>query len=532
MSKIHTHYDNLKISRNAPNSVIRAAYKTLMQQYHPDKYDGDKEEALRICKLIQNSYEVLIDPVKRGEHNVWIDEQEAKAREESTREQFSNADQAQKREFYNSIDYEKSYTDEELYEIVAEEWASGNVNPGTMAKAFAETGGDDKRSAARYMQLRVGALKAELSFYAKQAEDSYIKVLKELDCKVSINTFSHWKNKKWKITTKKKKYFEVTDLKRLKDVVEYCQREAKEAPPPEVGNNQGCLWLFLLLLTLVFVMPQCVPETKNSTTTSESNNTPTSKQILIKNNCNENITTSLTFLGSSVWSTKGWWTIKPGEQANTGESTNKIDIYVYALSNSLIWKGDDKTGINRLVSQNAFSYTDGTPFIEQDAHGVPFTLAHVDNNQQSYEITLGCPEKIYFDGIKAVHPDFDVVVNDPNFNKWILSKPNKLKTNYQRIFQSGTVDEAIKMLSDYKSDLAQAKKKKKLNGNIVDDMAKETDSESQARALMEDPNKPNLSMFSLSERQAIEEACGNEFKNMARAFYYECLTKERKRRQN
>jgi DnaJ-class molecular chaperone len=69
MSKIHTHYDNLKISRNAPNSVIRAAYKTLMQQYHPDKYDGDKEEALRICKLIQNSYEVLIDPVKRGSYN-------------------------------------------------------------------------------------------------------------------------------------------------------------------------------------------------------------------------------------------------------------------------------------------------------------------------------------------------------------------------------------------------------------------------------------------------------------------------------
>jgi DnaJ-class molecular chaperone len=36
MTNIRTHYDNLKVARNAPDSVIKAAYKALCQTYHPD----------------------------------------------------------------------------------------------------------------------------------------------------------------------------------------------------------------------------------------------------------------------------------------------------------------------------------------------------------------------------------------------------------------------------------------------------------------------------------------------------------------
>lgn len=65
MSKFRTHYENLKIARNAPDAVIRAAYKALMQQYHPDKFQGPEQEANRIAKQIKQSYEILMDPVKR-----------------------------------------------------------------------------------------------------------------------------------------------------------------------------------------------------------------------------------------------------------------------------------------------------------------------------------------------------------------------------------------------------------------------------------------------------------------------------------
>ena len=40
---MHTHYDNLKISREAPPEVIRAAYKALSQKHHPDRNNGSPE---------------------------------------------------------------------------------------------------------------------------------------------------------------------------------------------------------------------------------------------------------------------------------------------------------------------------------------------------------------------------------------------------------------------------------------------------------------------------------------------------------
>jgi len=78
MAKIRTHYDNLNVSRNAPASVIKAAYKALCQKYHPDKYIGGHEEALRIMKSINSAYAVLSDSGKRAEHDQWIDRQERK----------------------------------------------------------------------------------------------------------------------------------------------------------------------------------------------------------------------------------------------------------------------------------------------------------------------------------------------------------------------------------------------------------------------------------------------------------------------
>ena len=76
MAKFKTHYDNLNVSRNAPASVIKAAYKALCQNYHPDKYIGGHEEALRIMKIINSAYAVLSDSGKRAEHDRWIDKQE------------------------------------------------------------------------------------------------------------------------------------------------------------------------------------------------------------------------------------------------------------------------------------------------------------------------------------------------------------------------------------------------------------------------------------------------------------------------
>lgn len=71
MAKIHTHYDNLKVSRMAPQEVIRAAYKALSQKYHPDKNPGD-EKAARIMAILNSAYDTLSDAQRRKEHDEWI----------------------------------------------------------------------------------------------------------------------------------------------------------------------------------------------------------------------------------------------------------------------------------------------------------------------------------------------------------------------------------------------------------------------------------------------------------------------------
>lgn len=75
MASLHTHYDNLKVARNAPPEIIRAAYKTLSQKYHPDR-NPNNAEAARIMAIINTSYDVLSDPIKRREHDQWIKEEE------------------------------------------------------------------------------------------------------------------------------------------------------------------------------------------------------------------------------------------------------------------------------------------------------------------------------------------------------------------------------------------------------------------------------------------------------------------------
>ena len=74
---IRTHYDNLQVTRNASEVVIRAAYKSLAQKNHPDKFDGGRDEAERIMRILNEAYAVLSDPARRKLHNDWIDQETA-----------------------------------------------------------------------------------------------------------------------------------------------------------------------------------------------------------------------------------------------------------------------------------------------------------------------------------------------------------------------------------------------------------------------------------------------------------------------
>lgn len=61
-------YKVLKISRDAPDEVIRAAYKALASKYHPDKNPGNSAFA-RIMQHINDAYALLSDPARRSEYD-------------------------------------------------------------------------------------------------------------------------------------------------------------------------------------------------------------------------------------------------------------------------------------------------------------------------------------------------------------------------------------------------------------------------------------------------------------------------------
>lgn len=71
MRKFYSHYDNLKVARDAPPEVIRAAWRSLCAKYHPDRHPDDPEAA-RVMTLINAAHDVLSDPVRRQEHDEWI----------------------------------------------------------------------------------------------------------------------------------------------------------------------------------------------------------------------------------------------------------------------------------------------------------------------------------------------------------------------------------------------------------------------------------------------------------------------------
>lgn len=58
-------YKVLEVGRRASPERIKAAHRRMAKECHPDKHPGD-DAALERWKLIQEAFEVLIDPMKRA----------------------------------------------------------------------------------------------------------------------------------------------------------------------------------------------------------------------------------------------------------------------------------------------------------------------------------------------------------------------------------------------------------------------------------------------------------------------------------
>jgi curved DNA-binding protein CbpA len=69
--KLVTHYSNLKVEESAPAVVIRASYRALAQQYHPDKNPGDTRAA-EVMRILNDAHDTLTDPTKREAYDAHL----------------------------------------------------------------------------------------------------------------------------------------------------------------------------------------------------------------------------------------------------------------------------------------------------------------------------------------------------------------------------------------------------------------------------------------------------------------------------
>jgi curved DNA-binding protein len=68
MVKYKDYYDTLGVKRNADEKEIKAAYRKLARQFHPDANPNDKSAEEKF-KEISEAYEVLKDPDKRRKYD-------------------------------------------------------------------------------------------------------------------------------------------------------------------------------------------------------------------------------------------------------------------------------------------------------------------------------------------------------------------------------------------------------------------------------------------------------------------------------
>jgi DnaJ-domain-containing protein 1 len=68
-----THYETMGLAKNASAAAIKAAYKGLVLEHHPDKThhlnSNQREQHTAMFRAIQEAYDVIRDPQRRAEYD-------------------------------------------------------------------------------------------------------------------------------------------------------------------------------------------------------------------------------------------------------------------------------------------------------------------------------------------------------------------------------------------------------------------------------------------------------------------------------
>ena len=80
-------------------------------------------------------------------------------------------------------------------------------------------------------------------------------------------------------------------------------------------------------------------------------------------------------------------------------------------------------------------------------------LEHIDSKYAPIEQTVKETQlENHYRRIAEVHPDFETYMESPELEAWINSKPQRIAETYKEILESGTPEEVIELLNDFKME--------------------------------------------------------------------------------
>jgi len=184
------YYAILNVLPTAELVVIRAAYRALAMQYHPDKWRGERSVAEKRMREINEAHEILADEQKRRQYDHTRKKRDAEDfdfESESTRSTFRDAEQADRTDWDVANEY---YPDlETLYSKLKR-------TSFRLAFAFRTTIMENKRYADRqklaaelenkFLQSYFGTDPEILAFARQLIEKGHGNAAKELNKAISV----------------------------------------------------------------------------------------------------------------------------------------------------------------------------------------------------------------------------------------------------------------------------------------------------------------------------------------------------------
>jgi curved DNA-binding protein CbpA len=131
---MHSHYENLKVPRNASHAEIKSAYRRLRSEHHPDRNKDPR--ATQRMQIINEAWEVLSDPKKRAKHDADLARAEMFDDFFREMEEKSKADEddVSTEDWTEPDDNEKVVAMQRYFMLQGERWMRESRNSGTYSK--------------------------------------------------------------------------------------------------------------------------------------------------------------------------------------------------------------------------------------------------------------------------------------------------------------------------------------------------------------------------------------------------------------